>query len=326
MSDTGRNPGNDGRTTTGTGPGTLVLGLAGVVGFSLTLPVTRYADPAFGPELVGPGRSLLAAVIATLVLVMSRRPVFPPRRSLASVVVVTAGSVVGFPLLTAHALESVSASEAAMMIAFLPAATAVMAVARAREKPTMAFWLWCGAGTALIAGYLSLSADTRFGAGNVELILAVLLCALGYAEGGVLSREVPGWLVTCWSLIVGFPAVLVIVLDTGLPAAATLTWRTLGAFLYLAVGSSLLAFFCWYRALASGGVAKAGQIQLLQPILTMLFATALLGEKLNGIMLLVGLGVGGTVLMAQRTRVRAALPPPAAPGSAGNDGSVVRTS
>jgi drug/metabolite transporter (DMT)-like permease len=323
MSDAGRNTGKDDRTGTGAGLGTLGLGLAGVVGFSFTLPVTRYAVPAFGPEPVGPGRALLAALIAVLLLVVLRRPVFPPRRSLASVVVVTAGSVVGFPLLTAHALKSVSASHAAVMIAFLPAATAVMALARAREKPTMAFWLWCGAGTALIAGYLALGADTRFGAGDVELILAVLLCALGYAEGGVLSREVPGWLVTCWSLIVGFPAVLVIVLVTGIPADATLTWHTLGAFLYLAVGSSLLAFFCWYRALASGGVAKVGLIQLLQPILTMLFATMLLGEELNGVMLLVGLGVGGTVLMAQRTRVRAALPPSAASASAGDDSSLV---
>jgi drug/metabolite transporter (DMT)-like permease len=278
--------------------------------------------PAFGPELVGPGRALLAALIAVLLLVVLRRPVFPPRRSLLSVIVVAAGSVVGFPLLTAHALKSVSASHAAVMIAFLPAATAVMATARAREKPTLVFWLWCGAGTALIAGYLALGADTRFGAGDVELIFAVLLCALGYAEGGVLSREAPGWLVTCWSLIVGFPAVLVIVLVTGLPSDASLTWRTVGAFLYLAVGSSLLAFFCWYRALAAGGVAKVGQIQLLQPILTMLFATLLLGEALNGVMLLVGLGVGGTVLMAQRTRVPAAPARAPAGATAGGDESV----
>ncbi|WP_255954768.1 DMT family transporter [Streptomyces odontomachi] len=333
MSDAGGNSGTNGRADGDTdgsagseaGLSTLStqgLGLAGVVGFSLTLPVTRYAVPAFGPELVGPGRALLAALIAVLLLVVLRRPVFPPRRSLVSVVVVAIGSVVGFPLLTAHALKSVSASHAAVMIAFLPAATAVMATARAREKPTLVFWAWCGAGTALIAGYLALGADSQFGAGDVELILAVLLCALGYAEGGVLSREAPGWLVTCWSLIIGFPAVLAIVLVTGLPSEASLTWRTVGAFLYLAVGSSLIAFFCWYRALAAGGVAKVGQIQLLQPILTMLFASLLLDEPLNGVMLLVGLGVGGTVLMAQRTRVPAAPAPAAAGATAGSDDSV----
>lgn len=287
------------------------LGVAGVTGFSLTLPVTRYAVPAFGPELVGPGRSLLAAVIAVVLLLVLRRPLFPPVASVLSVAIVTVGSVVGFPLLTAHALKSVSAGHAAVILAFLPAATAIMAVLRAREQPTGVFWLWCALGTGLVAGYLALGADTAFGLGDVELIAAVLLCALGYAEGGVLAREAPGWVITCWSVILGVPVTLAIVLATGMPARAVLTAGTVGAFLYLAVGSSLLAFFCWYRALAVGGVAKIGQIQLLQPILTMLFAALLLGERLDPTMMAVGLCVGVTVLMAQRTRVRQVPAPPA---------------
>lgn len=293
------------------------LGAAGVTGFSLTLPVTRYAVPAFGPELVGPGRSLLAAAIAVVLLLALRRPLFPPAPSVLSVAVVTIGSVVGFPLLTAHALKSVSASHAAVILAFLPAATAIMAVLRARERPTGVFWLWCTLGTVLVAGYLALGADTAFGLGDAELIAAVLLCALGYAEGGVLSRQAPGWVITCWSVILGFPLTLAIVLATGMPARSVLTLGTVGAFLYLAVGSSLLAFFCWYRALAVGGVAKIGQIQLLQPILTMLFATLLLGERLDPTMMAVGLCVGATVLMAQRTRVgRAPAQPASVPATA----------
>lgn len=293
------------RPTTST---TVLFGLTGVVGFSFTLPVTRYAVPAFGPELVGPGRALLAAVIAAVLLAVLRRPVLPPARRLPSVLVVAVGSVIGFPLLTAHALQSVSASHAAVTIALLPAATAVMAVVRARERPNRLFWFWCLTGTALVAGYLMFKADTSFGAGDLELIGAVLLCALGYAEGGLLAREHSGWVVTSWSLIVGAPLVLVVVLIVGLPPHMTFTGSTVLAFLYLAVGSSLLAFFAWYRALAAGGIAKVGQIQLLQPVLTMVLAMLLLGEPLDPVMMGIGLLVGVAVLMAQRARVAGAAP------------------
>lgn len=288
----------------------VVFGLAGVVAFSFTLPVTRYAVPAFGPELVGPGRALLAAVFAIIVLAVLRRPLLPPIRRLPSVLVVTLGTVIGFPLLVAHALRSVSASHAAVTIALLPAATAVMAVLRARERPHRVFWFWCAAGTALVVGYLAFQADTKLGAGDFELIGAVLLCALGYAEGGILSKVYSGWVVTCWSLITGSPLVVAVILAVGLPAHLTFNTNTILAFAYLAIGSSLLAFFAWYRALALGGIAKAGQIQLLQPIFTMLFAALLLDEPLDPAMIGVGLLVGLTVLMAQRSRVVGSTPTP----------------
>jgi drug/metabolite transporter (DMT)-like permease len=283
---------------------TVPLGVAGVVGFSLTLPVTRYAVPALGPELVGPGRALLGAVIAAVLLVVLRRPILPPVRRLWSVLVVAVGSVIGFPLLVAHALTTVSASHSAVTIALLPAATAVMAVLRARERPQRVFWLWSVIGTALVVGYLVFRADSRFGVGDLELLGAVLLCALGYAEGGVLSKDYPGWVVTSWSLIIGSPIALAVVLLVGLPAHMTLTAGSVAAFAYLAVGSSLLAFFAWYRALALGGIAKVGQIQLLQPILTMIFATLLLGERLDPVLMGIGLLVALSVFMAQRTSAR----------------------
>lgn len=282
--------------------GTFLLGLGGVVGFSLTLPVTRYADPALGPELVGPGRALLGAVIAAVLLVVLRRPILPPAHRLLSVLVVAVGSVIGFPLLVAHALTTVSASHSAVTIALLPAATAVMAVLRARERPQRVFWVWSAIGTALVVGYLVFRADTKFGVGDLELLGAVVLCALGYAEGGVLSKDYPGWVVTSWSLIIGSPIALAVILLVGLPAHMTLTAGTLIAFGYLAIGSSLLAFFAWYRALAMGGIAKVGQIQLLQPILTMIFATLLLGERLDPVLMGIGLLVALSVFMAQRTR------------------------
>lgn len=293
-------------------PSAFALGLMGVTCFSLTLPMTRYAVPMLGPELVGPGRSLLAAAAATILLAVLRRPLLPPRHLLSSVIITAAGSVVGFPLLLAQALTAVSASHAAVTLAFLPAVTAIMAVARAGERLALNFWLWCACGTALTAGYLGLSAHGSTDVGDLELIGAVLLCAAGYCAGGTASRQASGWLLTCWSVIVASPAVLLLVLITGLPGQMHVTLAGLLALAYLGLGSSLIAFFCWYQALAIGGIAKIGQITLLQPILTMLFAALLLGERLSPGAMLIGLAIAATVLMAQRAQAnshaQAALP------------------
>ncbi|WP_019816308.1 DMT family transporter [Saccharomonospora saliphila] len=286
--------------------GALVLGFGGVLGFSLTVPVTQYALPAFGPQLVGPGRALVAALVAVPLLLARRWPPVPPLRHLPSVAVVAVGSVIGFPLLTAHALTTVSAGHAAVVLALLPAATAVMAAVRAGERPAGAFWFWCLLGTALVAGYLVSRADSRFGVGDLELLAAVVLCALGYAEGGVLSRTHPGWVVTSWALVIGSPLVLGLVLAVGIPARSTITVGALAAFAYLAVGSSLLAFFAWYRALALGGIATVGQVQLLQPVLTIGLAWILLDQPLDPVLIGVGVLVALAVYRAQRTRRPAA--------------------
>ncbi|WP_329520957.1 DMT family transporter [Spirillospora sp. NBC_01491] len=279
----------------------LGLGLIALVCFSLTLPMTRFAVPAFGPELVGPGRSLVAAMAAVPLLIVLRRPLLPPKADLGPVIVVALGSVVGFPFLTALALRNVPASHAAVTIAFLPAATAIMAVLHARERLAPRFWLWCAGGTLLTVGYLAL--DTRGGleASDLELVGAVLLCALGYVAGGMLTRRTPAWLTTCWSVIVASPLVLAIVLASH-HEVPHLTAKSVLAVVYLGLGSSLIAFFCWYQALAIGGIAKIGQISLLQPLLTMLFAALILGEQLNTLTILMGFTVAITVLMAQRTR------------------------
>ncbi|BBB01890.1 putative integral membrane protein [Actinacidiphila reveromycinica] len=279
-----------------------LYGFLGVLGFSLTLPVTRVGTESLPPELVGPGRSLLAVIPAGALLLARQRPLLPPRHHVRGVVVTSLGTVIGFPLLTAHALRSVSASHAAVVVALLPATTAVMAVLRGRERPSATFWVCCALGTALVCGYVLLGFGGGLHVGDAELLAAVVACSLGYAEGGVLARDVPGWVVTSWALVAGTPpAALAVALAWPSPGPS-LDARGAAAFVYLALGSSLLSFFCWYRGLSAGGVAKVSQVQLLQPVLTMLFAAVLLDEPLRPSAVLVGLAVGVVVLATLRTR------------------------
>jgi drug/metabolite transporter (DMT)-like permease len=64
-----------------------------------------------------------------------------------------------------------------------------------------------------------------------------------------------------------------------------------------------LAFFAWYVALGRGGVAKIGQVQLVQPLLTLIWSAALLGEHVGAGTIAASLAVVASVLATQRARV-----------------------
>ncbi|MDP9366341.1 MAG: DMT family transporter, partial [Chloroflexota bacterium] len=129
------------------------------------------------------------------------------------------------------------------------------------------------------------------------LLAAVALGALGYAEGGRLARELGGWRVICWALVFAAPLlappVLLVAARDGLDAGRE-AWL---GFAYVSLVSMFLGFFAWYRGLALGGVARVGQVQLLQPVLTLGWAALLLGEGVDGPTLLAsGLVIGSVAL------------------------------
>jgi drug/metabolite transporter (DMT)-like permease len=138
---------------------------------------------------------------------------------------------------------------------------------------------------------------------DLALLGAVGAAGLGYAEGAVLSRTFGSWQVICWSLLLATPVLLPIVWQH-LPAnfSAASSGAVLG-FLYVSVFSMFLGFFAWYRGLALGGVARVGQVQLLQPFLTILSSTLLLGEHLTGITLSFAAGVVVCVALGRRAQI-----------------------
>ena len=259
----------------------LIFGLIGVVGFSLTLPATRAAVPELGSIVVGLGRALVAALLAG-VLLWVKRERLPERRYWRSLAVVALGVVVGFPLLSALALAHLPTAHSAVVVGLLPAATAVMAVLRTEERPPRLFWLSCAVGVFAVLLFAA-SEGAGLPQGNDLLLLAaVLLGALGYAEGGRLSRELGGWRVICWALIFAAPFLVLPVAFAVISAwpltASAPAWL---GFAYISGISMFLAFFAWYRGLAIGGVARVGQVQLIQPVLTLIWAALLLSEAVS---------------------------------------------
>ena len=284
-----------------------VLGALGVLAFSFTLPATRVAVGQLDSTVVGLGRALVAAALAALVLVVRREPL-PPRPLWGRIGIVAAGVVVGFPLFSAMALKHLSSAHSAVIVGLLPVATAVMAVVRAGERPTRGFWLACASGLAAVLAFaVAEGAGTLQGA-DLLVLLAVVLGASGYAEGGALAREIGGWRVICWGLVAAAPFIVppvgAAMARTGLRAGPA-AWV---GFAYVSVVSMFLGFFAWYRGMAVGGVARIAQLQLAQPILTLLWSALLIGERVGPTTVGAAVLVLASVAATQRAVVHGAAP------------------
>ena len=112
----------------------LLLGLVGVICFSLTLPSTSIAVEYFGTTVVGLGRTAVAAILVAVILIV-RKEKLPSLRQFKSLLIVALGAVLGFPLLTSWAMKSLPVSHGAVEFALLPLATAGFAMFRGGERP-----------------------------------------------------------------------------------------------------------------------------------------------------------------------------------------------
>jgi drug/metabolite transporter (DMT)-like permease len=257
-----------------------LYGLFGVIGFSLTLPATRIAVSAFSPAVVGLGRALVAGVLAALILWIKREKL-PTWRQWKGLAVVAAGVIIGFPLLSAWAMTRVPASHGAVIIALLPLATAGVATLLGGERPSLKYWLASMAGCLLILGYAGMNGLGGLELADLALLGAVLTAAFGYAEGGKLARELGGWQVICWALLISAPVLfwpVVRELSADMLTAPARVWLS---FLYVSIVSQFLAFFAWYGGMALAGVARVSQLQYLQPFFTIVGSVLLLGETIT---------------------------------------------
>ena len=265
-------------------------GLLGVVIFSGSLPATRIAVLEMSPFFLTFLRASLAGLLAILLVCAFREP-RAQRAQLFSLLFVSGGVVIGFPLLTALALQHVTSAHSIVFLGLLPLCTAIFALLRGGERPKRAFWLFSLLGSLLVVAFALAQSHAVSLTGDLLMLAAVVVCGLGYAEGATLTRTLGGWQVICWALILSLPVML--------PAAwltqpATLVdisaqaWSALG---YVSLFSMLIGFIFWYNGLARGGIAAVGQLQLLQPFFGLALSALLLNERVSPLMLLVTLGV-----------------------------------
>lgn len=274
-------------------------GLIGVLIFSGSLPATRVAVLEFDPLFLTVARASLAGLLALALLLVAGAP-RPSRSQLLPLVVVALGVVVGFPLLTALALQTVTSAHSIVFLGLLPLATAAFGVLRGGERPRPAFWGFSVLGSLLVVGFAVAQGLTASPRGDLLMLLAIVVCGLGYAEGARLSRSLGGWQVICWALVLALPVMLALALYRLPASVAGITlpaWLSLG---YVSLFSMLIGFVFWYRGLAQGGIAAVGQLQLLQPFFGLALAAGLLGEAVSPAMLGVTVAVIVCVAGARR--------------------------
>jgi drug/metabolite transporter (DMT)-like permease len=284
----------------------LVLSSLGVLAFSLTFPATKLALRGLDPWFVAFGRAVAAAGFAAITLA-ALRATLPSRAQLVQLTAVAGGVVFGFPALSALALQSSSSSHSAVVIAILPAMTAVVGVIRAREHPSRAFWVAAAAGAALVTGYTLAHAGGAPHLSDLYLLAAVTVCAVGYAEGAILAKSLGAPQTICWALVLSLPITIPVAI-LGAPAHVP-SAHALAGFAYVCLFSMFLGFFAWYGGLSRAGIARASQLQLAQTPLTLVWSALFLGERVSWTMGAVALGVLACIAATQRARLHA--PPPA---------------
>ncbi|MFI6464971.1 DMT family transporter [Streptomyces sp. NPDC050528] len=288
-------------STTATVRAGTVQAALGVIAFSLTFPATAWGLEGFGAWSLVAVRSVLAAVIAGGCLLTLRVPV-PGRRHWGGLAVVAAGVVVGFPLLTTLALETSTTAHAAVVVGLLPLTTAALSALRTGIRPSRTFWTAALAGAGAVLAFTVQQSGGAVTTADLYLLAALLVCAAGYTEGGRLARVMPGWQVIAWALVLCLPL--------SVPAAALalsydtphLTAHSVAGLLWVAAGSQFLGLVVWYRGMAAIGVPKASQLQLAQPLLTLVWSVLLLGEHLPVAAPLTAAAVLVCIAVTQRAR------------------------
>jgi drug/metabolite transporter (DMT)-like permease len=284
----------------------MLLGLVGVAIFSLTLPFTRLAVRELDPLFLTLGRALGAAVLAAGWLRV-RRVAWPGRAALRPLAIVALGCVLGFPLLSSIAMRSVPASHGAVLAGMLPLATALYAALRGYERPSKGFWLVALLGSSLVVAFALGQGGGALQKADLLMFGAIIAAAAGYAEGGRLARTLGGQETICWALVLAaVPAAVLLAAFEGdqfgrLGAVGAASWL---GFAYVTTFSMFIGFFFWYRGLALGGVARVGQVQLLQPFLSLAGAALLLDETLTKANVGFALAVIATVALGRRMQVR----------------------
>lgn len=285
------------------------MGAIGVVIFSFSLPANKIAVADLDPTVITAWRAAVAGLLAAGYLLL-RRPAVPAPRDLALLFVSGTGVVIGFPAFSSIALRTVDSSTSAIILGLLPALTAVFGYGFGGERLTRGFWLATLAGVSILTAFLITSAPAPAGGfafrwGYLLMFLATASSAFGYAIGGAQAKRLGGAQSISWSLVTLLPLSVPAAALTATLGTVSLTLPAVAALAYLTIASQFLGFFAWYGGLARGGIARVGQVQQLQPLLTMVWAALVLGERLSPAIIVVGVTISILVWAAQRTRAAA---------------------
>ena len=170
--------------------------------------MTKIVIPYLDPIFIGLGRSVLASIVAIIILLKFTNSI-PTKKQFIQLFIIALGVVIGFPIFTSIAMEYLPASHGAIVVGILPLATAVSGAIVSKEKPSLSFWVVSLIGTILVISYALLQSGGSLHKADLALFIAIISVSIGYAIGGKLSKELGGWQVICWALVISFQFIIV---------------------------------------------------------------------------------------------------------------------
>lgn len=288
----------------------IALGMIAVIGFGLTLPVTRLLVLHVDPFFAGFGRIALAGGVAVLILIFTKSA-WPRKRDFPLLALVAIGVIFGFPLLTSFSMVELKASNAGVIASFVPLITSLIAAFLFGERPSPFFWIYSAVGVLVIILFsLTKSGEIQsLSVADATFIVAVALGGIGYAAGGGLARFMKGWEVICWALALSFPISAPMAWFSLPVSLGDIPWEGYGALFYVALVSQLSGFFVWYHGMSLAGIARVSQTQFLQPFVTFGASVLILDEQVSGLaiffcsvtLLIIALSKREPILQAQGT-------------------------
>lgn len=261
--------------------------ITAVVGFGFTLIMLRLGSDDFGPVMMSVGRVFPLIIAAPLILKLNGQRLWPAKEHFKYAAGSAIGVVLGYPILSTIALQFIPAGDAGVLAALGPLITGSMAVLIGHKKPNRWFWLAAGIGTAAAVALAWVRGGGAFGGGELVgyliMLLAVPATSLGHIAGGTLAGKVKALYAMCWAVMISIPLQLAISVPwlilhpiTKMPSVTS--WV---AYLYVSLFSILFGNYLWNYGLSRIGIVHGSQLQLVQPIITMLGAYLVLHENMH---------------------------------------------
>ncbi len=287
-------PGGAGR---GLPPVALAAALVTLVFWGGTVVANRVAVESIDGMTAGALRSMLAGFVGLGIALAFRLP-FPETARHRCLLVFSGWlNFALWPTVLSLGVALANASHAALIMALLPVTTGLVAAIVDRVKPRPGWWLGAAvalAGTVLLVLYTRPEGDLTLSPtwliGDLVVFAGVCLCSAGYVSGAKLAPVVGSWSATFYglgaALLLTVPAILILYPYTDWGAVTAESWLGVG---WLVLFSSLAGYALWFLAMDRGGIARIAVFQFLQPVLSVIAAAAILGERITWTIVAAGL-------------------------------------
>ncbi len=306
-----------------------IIGFLAILLFAGTIPATKLVLEIYSPLHVTALRASCATLFAIIFFIylklknLQKKDYMSLKNSarfkvneIYELLVIGLLIVFGFPGAVAFALAEVSSAYTAVILSMLPLCLSAAAVIMAKEKPPLLFWFYSFAAAALV-GIFMVNEYTmgvslhkldikRFVLGNFWLFVACICAAVGYTKSASLNKKISGFSIISWSLCLTSPISFLLSFllwpkNFSIQNAIEHSGSLLGI-MYLGLLSMFIGNCLWSIALSRGGIAKIGQIQFLQPFITIFLSYWLLSELIKKEMIFFACAVTVVVILGQRQR------------------------